>query len=79
MQSKTDTVQMSFYVSLGLTTPNTTAAITPGKFYEDVNDIFEVPNQTTKLSFIITTDNIYMFNFESVIINLLDYVFFSLP
>jgi hypothetical protein len=41
-QSKTDTVQMSFYVSLGLTTPNTTAAITPAEFYADVNDIFEV-------------------------------------
>lgn len=45
LQSKTDTVQMSFYVSLGLTTPNTTAAITPGKFYEDVNDIFELYNK----------------------------------
>lgn len=41
-QSKTDSVQMSFYVSLGLTTPNTTAAITPAQFYQDVNDIFGV-------------------------------------
>lgn len=33
---------MSFYISLGLTTPNTTALITPSQFYEEVDDIFEV-------------------------------------
>lgn len=44
IQSKTDTVQMSFYVSVGLTTPNTTAAITPESFYDDVNAVFEEYN-----------------------------------
>lgn len=41
IQSKTDIVQMSFYVAIGLTTPNSTAAITPEIFYDDVNTIFE--------------------------------------
>lgn len=41
IQSKTDAVQMSFYVAIGATTPDTSAAITPEAFYSDVNTIFE--------------------------------------
>lgn len=40
IQSKTDIVQMSFYVAVGLSM-NMTAAITPEIFYDDVNTIFE--------------------------------------
>ena len=42
VQSKTDIVQMSFYVAIGMTTPNTSALITPKTFYSDVNKVFEV-------------------------------------
>lgn len=41
IQSKTDIVQMSFYVAIGVTTPDTSAAINPEEFYADVNTIFE--------------------------------------
>jgi hypothetical protein len=44
IQSKTDAVQISFYVAIGATTPNTTAAITPTEFYDGVNEIFEIYN-----------------------------------
>jgi hypothetical protein len=44
IQSKTDAVQISFYIAIGATTPNTTAAITPTEFYDGVNDIFELYN-----------------------------------
>ena len=44
IQSKTDIVQMSFYVAIGATTPDTSAFITPKLFYNDVNEIFEVPD-----------------------------------
>ena len=50
IQSKTDSVQISFYIAIGATTPNTTAAITPSEFYDDVNDIFELYN--TKKNFV---------------------------
>jgi len=40
IQSKTDIVQMSFYVSIGYSM-NMSAAITPEIFYSDVNTIFE--------------------------------------
>jgi hypothetical protein len=39
IQSKVDVVQQSFYVAIGLTTPNTKAAITPSKYYQGVTDI----------------------------------------
>lgn len=39
IQSKTDDVQMSFYVAIGLTT-NASAEITPTEFYNDLNVIF---------------------------------------
>lgn len=42
IQSKTDAVQMSFYVAIGMSTPDTHAIITPKMFYGDVNTIFEV-------------------------------------
>lgn len=44
IQSKTDAVQISFYIAIGATTPNATAAITPTEFYDGVNDIFELYN-----------------------------------
>jgi hypothetical protein len=40
IQSKTDIVQMSFYLAIGVTTPDTSASITPELFYDDVNTIF---------------------------------------
>lgn len=39
VQSKTDSVQQSFYVAVGLST-NTSATITPTAFYNDVNTAF---------------------------------------
>jgi hypothetical protein len=39
IQSKTDDVQMSFYIAIGLTT-NASAEITPTQFYDDLNVIF---------------------------------------
>jgi hypothetical protein len=39
IQSKVDIVQQSFYVAVGLTTPNTKAMITPSKYYQGVTDI----------------------------------------
>lgn len=44
IQSKTDIVQQSFYVSIGITS-NTTASITPTEFYNDVNTIFGTYNK----------------------------------
>jgi hypothetical protein len=45
IQSKTDIVQESFYVAIGATTPNTTAAITPEEFYADVTELFSDYNK----------------------------------
>jgi hypothetical protein len=45
IQSKTDIVQQSFYVAIGVTTPNSTAAITPTEFYNGVNEIFGTYNK----------------------------------
>ena len=44
IQSKADIVQQSFYVAIGLTTPNTSAFIDPNLFYEGVNEIFSEYN-----------------------------------
>jgi len=44
IQSKTDIVQQSFYVSVGISA-NTTASITPTEFYNDVNAIFGTYNK----------------------------------
>ena len=44
VQSKTDAVQISFYIAIGATTANTSATITPTEFYEGVNDIFHLYN-----------------------------------
>jgi hypothetical protein len=44
-QSKTDIVQMSFYVAIGVTTPDSSAAINPEEFYYGVNTIFEEYNK----------------------------------
>lgn len=44
IQSKTDIVQISFYIAIGLTSSNVSAAITPTEFYDGVNDIFELYN-----------------------------------
>jgi hypothetical protein len=41
IQSKTDTVQMSFYTSVGLSM-GLPAFQTPAEFYDDVNTVFEV-------------------------------------
>lgn len=40
IQSKIDAVQQSFYVAMGLTTRNASAAITPANFYADVSEVF---------------------------------------
>eukprot|EP00603_Paraphysomonas_imperforata_P003403 CAMPEP_0114428196 /NCGR_PEP_ID=MMETSP0103-20121206/8794_1 /TAXON_ID=37642 ORGANISM="Paraphysomonas imperforata, Strain PA2" /NCGR_SAMPLE_ID=MMETSP0103 /ASSEMBLY_ACC=CAM_ASM_000201 /LENGTH=442 /DNA_ID=CAMNT_0001597391 /DNA_START=29 /DNA_END=1357 /DNA_ORIENTATION=- len=54
IQSKTDVVQISFYIAIGATTPNTTAAITPTEFYNGVNDIFELYNpQSNFVSYLV--------------------------
>lgn len=50
IQSKTDAVQISFYIAIGASTPNTTASITPTEFYNGVNEIFEMYN--TKSNFV---------------------------
>lgn len=44
IQSKTDIVQQSFYVSVGLSM-GVNASITPAQFYADVNDVFGTYNQ----------------------------------
>jgi len=53
IQSKIDAVQQSFYLMLGLTTKNTSAVITPSRFYKGVNQIFSkyntLPNFITYL------------------------------
>lgn len=54
IQSKTDIVQESFYVAIGVTMPNASAAITPEEFYADVNELFgyynsQLPNFVTYL------------------------------
>jgi hypothetical protein len=53
VQSKIDAVQQSFYIALGITTLNTSAVITPSKFYNGVNSIFSqynsLPNFITYL------------------------------
>jgi hypothetical protein len=53
IQSKIDIVQTSFYVAVGLTTPGSSAVITPKRFYEGVNAIFSkynaLPNFVTYL------------------------------
>jgi hypothetical protein len=41
LQSKTDDVQIEYYVAVGLST-NTKAEITPTQFYAGVSEIFEV-------------------------------------
>lgn len=40
IESKTDNVQMEFYVAIGLTTPKTSGKITPANFYNNVTSIF---------------------------------------
>jgi hypothetical protein len=53
IQSKTDSTQESFYVAVGATMPNASAAITPEEFYADVNAQFgaynALPNFVTYL------------------------------
>jgi len=44
IQSKTDIVQQSFYIAVGAST-NTSAALTPTEFYNDVNTIFGTYNK----------------------------------
>jgi hypothetical protein len=44
IQSKTDIVQQSFYIAIGVTTKSSSAIIDPAKFYDDVNDIFGAYN-----------------------------------
>lgn len=57
IQSKTDIVQMSFYVAIGATTPDTSAFITPKLFYNDVNAIFEEYNaQSNFLTYLVDGD-----------------------
>lgn len=45
IQSKTDDVQMSFYITVGLLTPDADASITPEQFYQDVNEVFSAYNK----------------------------------
>jgi hypothetical protein len=54
IQSKTDEVQMSFYISVGLTSHVPNPLINPAEFYDDVNEVFglynaELPNFLTYL------------------------------
>jgi len=44
IQSKTDIVQQSFYVAIGVTTQSSSKLIDPTLFYQDVNDIFGLYN-----------------------------------
>ena len=45
IQSKTDDVQMSFYIAIGLTSHVEDPLINPTEFYNDVNEVFGVYNQ----------------------------------
>jgi len=46
IQSKVDDVQISFYIAIGLTSPNVTdPTINPTEFYDDVNTVFGEYNQ----------------------------------
>ena len=45
IQSKTDIVQQSFYVSVAVSMNSTSKTITPAQFYTDVNDIFGLYNK----------------------------------
>ena len=47
IQSKVDEVQMSFYVSVGITT-NTSAVLTPSSFYAKTNELFGTYNALDK-------------------------------
>jgi hypothetical protein len=47
IQSKTDAVQISFYVAVGVTNPDVAANITEAQFYNEVNKIFERYNKNT--------------------------------
>jgi hypothetical protein len=54
IQSKTDDVQMSFYIMIGLTSHIPDPLINPTEFYDDVNEVFglynaELPNFVTYL------------------------------
>jgi hypothetical protein len=40
IQSKTDIVQMSFYIAIGVTMNATDKMINPTEFYDDINDVF---------------------------------------
>jgi hypothetical protein len=44
IQSKTDIVQQSFYIAIGVTTQASSKLIDPSLFYKDVNDIFGAYN-----------------------------------
>lgn len=48
LQSKTDAVQISFYISVAQTTNSTEKTITPTQFYNDVNDLFGAYNAARK-------------------------------
>mmetsp|Transcript_33690 Transcript_33690/g.24723 ORF Transcript_33690/g.24723 Transcript_33690/m.24723 type:complete len:433 (+) Transcript_33690:54-1352(+) len=45
IQSKTDIVQQSFYISVGVSMNATQKTITPTEFYNDVNDVFGTYNK----------------------------------
>jgi hypothetical protein len=45
IQSKTDHVQMEFYIAIGMTTRKTSALITPANFYNNVTEIFGAYNK----------------------------------
>jgi hypothetical protein len=59
LQSKTDAVQMSFYISVGQTTNTTSKTITPTEFYNQVNDLFGDYNAVRKnfLTYLVDGDH----------------------
>ncbi|CAE7623932.1 unnamed protein product, partial [Symbiodinium microadriaticum] len=66
IQSKTDSVQMSFYVAIGVTTPDSSASITPEQFYTDVNIIFEEYNKNYNFLTYLVDGNQHCFTPSSV-------------
>lgn len=66
IQSKTDAVQISFYIAIGASTPNTTASITPAEFYNQVNQIFELYNPNDNFVSYLVNGNQHCFTPSSV-------------
>jgi hypothetical protein len=67
IQSKTDAVQISFYIAVGALTPDSTAAITPEEFYTEVNEVFERYNSNPNFVHFMVTGSQHCFTPMNVV------------